>query len=169
MELNVEETNIKGVKIIHYDNFVDMRGSIWTTYNEKEFRRLKLSKFCHDKFSTSKKNVIRGIHYDEKTTKLVTAVYGSIDQIVLDMRLDSPTYKNHLRFRINENNRFSILIPPMVGNGFRVISETAVYHYKLSYSGEYIDSNKQYTIKWNDPSLKINWMIEDPILSERDK
>ena len=57
----------------------------------------------------------------------------------------------------------------MVGNGFRVLSETAVYHYKLSYSGEYIDSNKQYTIKWNDPSLKINWMIDDPILSERDK
>ena len=50
MEINVEETNIKGVKIIHYDNFLDIRGSIWTTYNEDEFGRLKLSKFCHDKF-----------------------------------------------------------------------------------------------------------------------
>ena len=165
MDLSIESTKIQGVKIIKYDRFIDLRGSIWTTYLENKIKNIK---FNHDKFSVSYKNVIRGIHYDNKTFKLVTAVYGAIDQVVVDMRKDSDTYKASMVFNIDDNKRFSILIPPMVGNGFRVKSDVAVYHYKLSYLGKYLDADKQYTIKWDDPTIGINWKCEKPILSNRD-
>ena len=169
MNLTFKDTIIKGVKIINYDSFSDNRGTIWTTYNENYLKKLRLSRFTHDKFSVSKKNVIRGIHYDNKTTKLVTIVHGEIDQVVVDMREDSLTFKKFLKFRLNEKSKFSILIPPMVGNSFRVLSDTAVYHYKLSYRGDYVDHDEQYTLKWDDPTVNIDWGTGNPILSERDK
>ncbi len=168
MNLSITDASIKGVKIINYDNFVDLRGSIWTTYLDNKINIQDNIKFNHDKFSVSYKNVIRGIHYDNKTFKIVTAVYGAIDQVVVDMRKDSKTYKESLIFNIDDSNRFSILIPPMVGNGFRVKSDVAVYHYKLSYLGEYLDAENQYTLKWNDSSVDIDWNCENPILSSRD-
>tara|TARA_B100000212_G_C27332487_1_gene515287 strand:- start:22 stop:531 length:510 start_codon:yes stop_codon:yes gene_type:complete len=169
MKFSFKDTEIEGVKIINYDQFNDFRGTIWTTYKDNKFNELNLSKFEHDKFSLSKKDVIRGIHYDKKTTKLVTIVFGEIDQIVVDMREDSLTYKKFLKFRISDKNKFSVLIPPMVGNGFRVLSEFAIYHYKLSYKGDYIDFNDQYTVKWDDPTVNINWDLSNPLLSERDR
>ena len=169
MELNIESTSIEGVKIINYDRFSDERGSIWTTYIQSELINHGLPYFNHDKFSLSKNNVIRGIHYDKYTYKIVTAVYGEIDQVVVDMREDSTTYHKYIKFRINNTNRYSVLLPPMVGNAFRVISDLALYHYKLSYKGTYKDFKEQKTVKWNDKSININWGIDRPILSERDK
>ena len=168
MKISIESTVIIGVKVINYDSHVDKRGEIWTTFLEKKFNQLELNNFNHDKFSKSYKNVIRGIHYDPFTTKLVTAVYGSINQVVVDLREESPTFKKYLSFKINSNNRFSILIPPMVGNAFMVESEFALYHYKLAYEGEYVDEDKQNTLKWNDPSIGIQWNCKSPILSNRD-
>ena len=168
MDLSIENTRFDGVKIISYDSFVDLRGSIWTTYLEDKINTKGNLRFNHDKFSVSYKNVIRGIHYDSKTFKLVTAVYGEIDQVVVDMRKNSETYKESLIFNIKDSNRFSILIPPMVGNGFRVKSDIAVYHYKLSYSGDYLDAKSQYTLKWDDSTIGINWNCDNPILSNRD-
>ena len=168
MKISIENTEINGVKVISYDAHVDKRGEIWTTFIEEKFNKLNLNNFNHDKFSISYKDVIRGIHYDSFTTKLVTAIYGSINQIVVDLRKESPTFKKYLSFKINPKNRFSVLIPPMVGNGFRVESEFALYHYKLAYDGEYIDEDKQNTLKWNDPSIGIEWNCKTPILSNRD-
>ena len=168
MKISIVNTEINGVKVLNYDSHVDKRGEIWTTFIEKKFNQLNLNNFNHDKFSISYKNVIRGIHYDPFTTKLVTAIYGSINQIVVDLREESPTFKKYLSFKINSNNRFSVLIPPMVGNAFRVESEVALYHYKLAYEGEYVDEEKQNTLKWNDPSIGIKWDCKTPILSNRD-
>ena len=168
MKISIENTEINGVKIINYDSHVDKRGEIWTTFIENKFNELNLNNFNHDKFSVSYKDVIRGIHYDSFTTKLVTTIYGSINQIVVDLRKESPTFKKYLSFKINSENRFSVLIPPMVGNAFRVESEFALYHYKLAYVGEYIDEDRQKTLKWNDPSIGIQWDCKNPILSNRD-
>ena len=83
MKISIKNTKINGVKVLNYDSHIDKRGEIWTTFIEKKFKQLDLNNFNHDKFSLSYKNVIRGIHYDPFTTKLVTAVYGSINQIVV--------------------------------------------------------------------------------------
>jgi dTDP-4-dehydrorhamnose 3,5-epimerase len=113
--------------------------------------------------------VLRGIHGDEQSWKLVTCVYGEIHQVVIDCREDSPTYLKWEKFIINKNNQLSILIPPNMGNSYFVTSEVSVYHYKLAYNGDYIDAEKQFTIKWNDPRLNIDWPNRHPILQDRDK
>ena len=169
MKFSLIKTEIEGVKILKFDSFSDDRGKIWSSYIEKEIVKMGYEPFTHDKFSISKKNVLRGIHYDAKTYKLISVIHGEIDQVVVDMRKDSKTYKKHLMFELNENSMQSMLIPPMVGNSFRVKSDKAIYHYKLSYKGGYADIDKQYTLKWNDPSININWMIDKPLLSNRDK
>ena len=169
MKFSLLKTDIEGVKILNYDSFSDERGQIWSTYIQKEIIKMGYEPFTHDKFSISKKDVLRGIHYDDKTFKLISVIDGEIDQVMVDMRKNSKTYKKFILVNLNGNSMKSILIPPMVGNAFRVKSDKAIYHYKLSYVGEYADIERQYTLKWNDPSININWKIENPILSKRDK
>ncbi len=149
----------------------DKRGNIWTSYIEEVIDKLLPNNinFKHDKFSRSKKNVLRGIHGDEKSWKLVTCVYGSIQQVIVDCRQDSKTYAKSESFEINEDNQISVLIPPNFGNAYFVKSENALYHYKLAYPGSYIDADDQFSFKWNNPTFGIKWDTSNPILSDRDK
>ena len=165
-----ESKLIKGIWIIKPSLSEDNRGKIWTSFLKNELENLlpKELYFKHDKFSYSKKNVLRGIHGDGKSWKLVTCVYGSIQQVVVDCRKESNTYTKYESFNINKNNQISIIISPLLGNAFYVKSHEAVYHYKLAYHGNYIDSNEQFSYKWNDPIFSINWEAKNPILSDRD-
>ena len=162
--LEVHETNIKGCLLIKNDIFSDKRGEIWTTWHQKNLKNIK---FVHDKFVKSKKNVLRGIHYDLKTWKLVTCINGSIYQVIVDKRKSMKTYNKHFSINISNGN-YSLLIPPMEGNAFLTLSKDSVYHYKLSYKGKYFDAKDQFTSYWNDPDLKINWPIKKPKMSIRD-
>ena len=89
--------------------------------------------------------------------------------MVVDLREGSKTYKRWQKFFINKENQKSVLIPPGVGNAYYVLSKKAVYHYKLAYAGEYLDSDRQFTVPWNDQELGIDWPCANPILSTRDK
>jgi dTDP-4-dehydrorhamnose 3,5-epimerase len=165
-----ESQKIKGVWIIIPTVSADNRGNIWTSFLQNEIGKLLPDGllFKHDKFSISKLNVLRGIHGDEKSWKLVTCVYGSIQQVVVDCRRESDTYLSYESFQINQENQLSVLIPPLLGNAYYVKSKKAVYHYKLAYQGDYIDADKQFSFKWNKPEFNIKWDAVDPILSERD-
>lgn len=171
IEFNVQEsTKIKGVWILTPSISQDLRGNIWTSFLKDEIEQLlpdDLS-FKHDKFSTSKHNVLRGIHGDIKSWKLVTCIYGEIQQVVVDMRKDSPTYKQWQDFIINNDNQKLILIPANMGNAYYVNSPEAIYHYKLAYDGDYIDADEQFSVKWNDERIGIKWLSDSPILSNRD-
>ena len=173
MEFNFEKTEIIGVYKINYSANEELRGNIWTTF-KKGFLSKKSDipeiEFVHDKFSVSNFNVFRGFHGDHKSYKLVTCVFGSIEQFVLDWRIGSASFGQIYKIEMSRNNLVSILIPPGCGNAYHVKSEQAVYHYKLSYSGEYIDADQQFTVKWYDPKIKNNFGKNfDPITSERDK
>ena len=166
-----ESTEIAGVYILTPSISEDLRGNIWTSFVKNKVENLLPNNlyFKHDKFSTSKRNVLRGIHGDTKSWKLVTCVFGEIQQVVVDFREESPTYLKWQDFIINNNNQKLILIPPQMGNAYYVSSEQAVYHYKLAYDGDYIDSDEQFSIKWNDEKININWLSNSPVLSARDK
>ena len=171
IEFKIEKSRkIEGVYIITPSLSIDERGNIWSSFVESELEGLLPNglKFTHDKFSASKHNVLRGIHGDNKSWKLVTCVYGEIQQVVVDMREKSPTYKQWQDFIISEDNQQLILIPPNMGNAYYVSSESAVYHYKLAYNGDYIDANDQFSLSWNDESIGIKWLTNEPILSNRD-
>ena len=158
---------IDGVKIFEPDVFTDFRGDLWTTWKKDEFP-LDLD-FNHDKVSTSRKDVLRGIHGDFKSFKLITCLYGQMFFILVDNRKDSKTYLQWNSMILDDRNRKLVLTPPGVGNGFLVLSEDSVFSYKWAYEGKYPDVEDQFTIKWNDKRLNINWPIANPILQKRDR
>lgn len=159
------------VKVICPDIFEDKRGFLYTDFLESFFSsEFNIeSKFVHSKFAYNKKNVLRGIHGDYDSYKLVNCVYGKIFQVVVDCREDSTTFLKHESFELSHDEPKLILIPPGFGNAFQVISDHAMYNYKLAYFGDYNDHDKQFTFKWNDERISIEWPINNPILSERDK
>ena len=165
---------LEEVAIIQPDVFYDYRGEYvetWNVENYKIFDHLvndgKSIIFKQDDISTSVKHTLRGLHGDDKTWKLVSCIYGSLLQVVVDMRESSDTYLEYDMFSINDKNRNQILIPPGFANGHLVMSDFGIFSYKQStlYGG----ASKQFTVKWNDPKLNIPWPIDNPILSSRDK
>jgi dTDP-4-dehydrorhamnose 3,5-epimerase len=88
--------------------------------------------------------------------------------VVVDLRKDSPTYLKWQSYKINKAEQKMVLIPPGCGNAYYVSTEHAVYHYKLAYEGGYIDAAEQFSVRWDDPAIGIDWPVADPILSERD-
>ena len=165
---------LEEVVIIQPDVFYDYRGEYietWNVDNYSIFDHLvndnKPIIFKQDDISTSVKHTLRGLHGDNKTWKLVSCVYGSLLQVVVDMRESSDTYLEYDMFSINDKNRNQILIPPGFANGHLVMSDFGIFSYKQStlYGG----ASKQFTVKWNDPKLNIPWPIDNPLLSSRDK
>jgi len=158
---------LEEVKVFTPDVHTDYRGELWTTWNKDEFP-VDLE-FNHDKVSTSRKNVIRGIHGDNKSWKLVTCLYGELYFVIVDNRKDSINYLEWDCIILNDKNRSSVLIPPGFGNSFCVLSNYSIFMYKWSYKGRYPDVEDQFTLKWDDERIGINWPIEKPILQLRDK
>ena len=170
-DFHIKESDLlKGVFIIKPSVFKDKRGRIWTSYIQKNMNQLLPDDlhFRHDKFTFSDIKVLRGIHSDKKSWKLVTCVQGEVFQVVVDCRKNSKTLNQYESFILNGKSPQCIFLPPMVGNAFYVTSDSALYHYKLAYKGEYLDANDQFTWKWNDSRFNINWPSTDPVLSERD-
>tara|TARA_R110002020_G_scaffold120146_3_gene273771 strand:+ start:12472 stop:12972 length:501 start_codon:yes stop_codon:yes gene_type:complete len=151
--------------------FEDFRGEIYTTWSKEPHKGAFYPKlnFCHDKFSRSRKHVLRGFHGDERTWKLISCVYGDIFLAVVDNCPHSDTYLQVETFTISDRNKLQVLVPPGFGNAHLVMSDEAVFHYKLAYDGEYSDVDLQFVIKWNDPRLKVEWPINNPILYGRDR
>ncbi|NQU33325.1 MAG: dTDP-4-dehydrorhamnose 3,5-epimerase family protein [Bacteroidetes bacterium] len=151
---------------INWDN----RGNIFSSYNSdfyNEFLSKKLD-FKHDKFALSNFNVLRGLHGDQKTWKLVSCAFGEIYEVVVDMRPESPTYLKWDSIELKADDYRQVLIPPNFVNGYYVKSEKALFHYKLAYEGDYIDADEQFTVAWDDDRIKINWPCNAPILNSRD-
>ena len=162
----IKKTSLTGVMKIGLTSFEDHRGSYSETYNKNFFLENGIDiEFLQDDISVSKKNVLRGIHGDQKTWKLITCLYGEFQLIVVNNDLQSNEYKKWESFYLSFENKIQMLVPPKFGNGHLVLSDKCIFHYKQN--SEY-DRLGQFTIKWNDPSFGFKWSISDPILSERD-
>ena len=154
---------IEGLMKLNLDTFSDFRGDIWTLYTDCDF----LPNFVEDKISVSKKHVLRGLHGDSYIDKLITCVHGEIQLAVLDLRKDSPTYGNTEMFLLSDKTGEAIFVPAGCVNGHLCLSEKCIFYYK--WSRPYNGAEKQVTIKWDDPSLNLNWKIKSPFLSTRDE
>lgn len=167
---------LPNVKIVQPSTYHEYRGSITTTYHSDYYDRLLPANerndglhFKHDRYSKSKKNVLRGLHYDDKTWKLVSCIHGKIYLVVLDVRPKQPNYGKWESFIISPETNTQVLIPPMFANGHFVMEDDSIFHYKMAYKGEYNDVDSQQTIVFNDKQFNIDWPIENPIVSKRDK
>jgi len=158
---------LDNVKVFSHDCFEDHRGQLYTIWEQNEIPDLV---FNHDKIAISNVKVLRGLHTD-KSWKLITCVSGSIQLVVVNFDEKSNQYLDWCEFILHSSNNIkkSILVPPGFLNGHLVLSEQAVFHYKWSYSGDYPDVKDQKSVSWLDPKIGINWLIDNPIVSERDK
>ena len=149
----------------------EYRGEIFTTYHSEAHPVAVLlsdDAVVHNRFSKSYAGVLRGLHYDDKTWKLVQALVGDIYLVVLDVRENSSTYGKWESYILSEKTRDQVLIPPGFANGHFALTD-CVFHYNLFYEGSYVDENKQGVIKWNDARFNIEWPSADPILQQRDR
>lgn len=178
--IKVSKTKLEGVLIFKLDPFEDFRGEYVETFNEKFYqeeiaKNLKGTvyekdaaniRFVEDDISTGTKGVLKGIHGDTKTWKLVQCLYGKFYLVVLNNNPKSKDYGKWESFTLSDKNRIQILVPPLYGNGHLVLSDQDIYHYKQS---AYYDPEGQFTIRWDDPEFRVWWPLKNPILSLRDE
>ena len=166
--MEATRTKLDGVLLIKPPTmFEDFRGTYVETYNQKLYHAAGITvPFVQDDISTSTRHVLRGIHGDAETWKLVSCMHGKFYLVVLNHDQNSPQYGKWEGFTLSDTNRLQVLIPPLFGNGHVVLSETAIFHYKQN-----TDYNRagQFTVAWNDPQFKIWWPIANPIVSQRDQ
>ena len=157
-------TKFKDLKLIKTKIFKDQRGFFKEVFKNKVVQN---DNFIFDCMSYSKKNVLRGLHFQKKKpqTKLLTVVQGRIFDVCVDLRKKSKTYGKYFSTELSQKSDFSILIPSGFAHGFQCLSKECVIYYKCS---NYRDKNSEVTLAWNDPTLKIKWPSKKPILSNKD-
>jgi len=164
--IGVSRTELEGVLLIKPYIFEDHRGQFVETYNEESYRKNGIDvEFVQDDISISSKNVLRGIHGDSQTHKLLSCLHGKLYFVVVNCDTESTDFGKWQSFILSDTSRMQVLVPPKYGNAYLVLSDEAVFHYKQS---TYYDRKKQFTYKWNDSRFNIWWPIENPILSQRD-
>ncbi|WP_422035660.1 dTDP-4-dehydrorhamnose 3,5-epimerase [Reyranella sp.] len=161
-------TTLDSVRLIKPPTiFEDFRGHYVETYNERLYREAGIDQhFIQDDISVSRRHVLRGIHGDDKTWKLISCLQGSFYMVVINNDPQSPQYRKWTSFTLSESNRLQVLVPPKFGNGHVVMSEQAIFHYKQTTD---YDRSGQFTLVWNDPALNLWWPVQNPIVSERDQ
>ena len=165
--IEVSDTKLDGVKLIKPSIFEDFRGQYVETFNKDDYADAGIDiEFVQDDISVSNHKVLRGIHGDSETWKLVSCHYGSFYLVVLNNDPESEQYLQWDSMTLSDKNRLQVLIPPKFGNGHLVLSEMAIFHYKQN---TYYNQKGQFTYVWNDPKVNIWWPIKDPILSVRDE
>ncbi|MHC4073255.1 MAG: dTDP-4-dehydrorhamnose 3,5-epimerase [Planctomycetota bacterium] len=164
--IEVSRTELEGVLLIKPYIFEDHRGQFVETYNEEPYRKNGIDvKFVQDDISISSKNVLRGIHGDSQTHKLLSCLHGKLYFVVVNCDTESTDFGKWQSFILSDKSRMQVLVPPKYGNAYLVLSDEATFHYKQS---TYYNRKKQFTYKWNDSRFNIWWPIENPILSQRD-
>jgi dTDP-4-dehydrorhamnose 3,5-epimerase len=165
--MQVSKTKLDGVLLVKPDVFEDFRGQYVEIYNDKLYAEHGIAvKFVQDDISVSAHHVLRGIHGDAETWKLVSCLYGKFYLVVVKCDKASKSFGQWQAFVLSDANRQQILIPPKHGNGHVVLSDQAIFHYKQN---SYYNPKGQFTYKWNDPDLKIWWPVKNPLLSQRDE
>ena len=154
----------KGLLVIENQRFVDRRGFFREILVEKKLKK----KFPFNVISSSKKNVIRGLHYqiNKPQGKFISVAKGKILDVAVDLRKNSKTFGKHFKIVLSEKNCKSIYIPEGFAHGFSSLAKENIIIYSCT---NYRNKNGERGILWNDKSLNINWRVKNPIVSKKDK
>jgi dTDP-4-dehydrorhamnose 3,5-epimerase len=169
--MKIGETLLPGVVVITPPIFRDDRGAFSETFNSRRMAEAGLpTNWVQDNFSVSKKNVLRGIHYQmvQPQGKLVRVTHGAVLDVAVDLRRSSPTFGKHVAVELSQANGAMLWIPVGFGHAFLVLSDEAGFAYKVT---DYYAPSGERTIVWNDADLAINWPVraEDAIVSDKDR
>ncbi len=167
--MEIEEKEIKGLIEIFPKVFGDQRGFFLETFNESRYNEvLKNVQFVQDNFSSSNKGVLRGLHFQKppySQGKLVQVITGSALDVAVDLRKDSDTYGQHVKVILSSEKRNQFWIPEGFAHGFLALEDNTIFSYKCT---NYYNPQSEVTILWNDRNLKIDWQIDNPIISPKD-
>ena len=163
--MKVTFTNFSGLKIIQSKTYKDNRGFVKESYKQKNFKN---KDFIFGIISSSKKNVVRGLHLQSKfkQTKYISVLKGAILDVVLDLRKESKTFGKHFKVILSANNDKSLFIPAGFAHGFLSLKKENIVYYKCT---NYRSAKHEVGLFWNDKDLKIKWPIKNPIISKKDK
>ncbi|HPQ08875.1 MAG TPA: dTDP-4-dehydrorhamnose 3,5-epimerase [Bacteroidia bacterium] len=168
--MKIIETPLKGLYVIEPKVFKDERGYFYESYNQKMFQNAGITDiFVQDNQSLSQKNVVRGLHFQSPPyaqAKLVRVIKGAVLDVVVDIRKNSQTYGKHYAIELTEENFLMLYVPVGFAHGFATLEDNTIFAYKCS---NFYNKESEDTILWNDPDLNINWNVQNPVLSEKDK
>lgn len=168
MAIQVLPTIFKDSNIYIPDVHEDDRGFFKETYSKGKYNTVGLmDDFVQDSVSFSSKNVIRGLHYDFKMSKLVQVLRGRVFDVIVDLRKDSPTFLKWQGFVLSEHNHRQVYVPAGFANGFMALTHDVVFSYK---HGALHDPAREGSVRWNDPLLAIAWPLAgEPRISLKDQ
>ena len=164
----IEDTEINDVKVVNPLIYNDNRGYFFESYSLKNFKDNGLiTHFVQDNEVSSKKGVIRGLHYQLEFPqgKLVRAVVGTILDVAVDIRLGSPTYAKYILVKLSAENKKMLYVPEGFAHGYLVISDKSIVSYKCT---NFYNPDDEYGIKWDDKTINIDWGYNSPIISKKD-
>lgn len=171
--MNYTETDIPGVWIIEPKVFNDTRGYFMEAFRQDEFRsKIGDVHFIQDNESCSSRGVLRGLHYQLapfSQAKLVRVISGSVLDVAVDIRKGSPTFGKHVIVELNDKNKRQLFIPRGFAHGFQVVSQEAVFIYKVD--NPYVQTHDR-SIRFDDPAINIEWelfSVMEDLISEKDK
>ena len=164
------KTSIEGLLIITPDVFEDDRGYFYESFSAHRYKHLGIDlDFVQDNISKSTKGTVRGLHYqvgDYAQGKLCSVLLGKVLDVAVDVRFGSPTFGKHFAIELSEENKLQFWMPPGFAHGFSVLSEEVIFQYKCT---AVYNKEAERSIIFNDTDLNIDWKVENPILSEKDK
>ncbi len=168
--MKIIETHIPGLIEIEPNIFGDERGYFYESYNKDAFVKAGITaEFVQDNQSLSSKGVLRGLHFQNPPHaqgKLVRVIHGSVLDVAVDIRVGSPTYGKHHKVILSGENKKMFWVPPGFAHGFLTLEDDTIFAYKCT--GMY-NKESEGSINWNDPTLKIDWNVENPSVSGKDK
>ncbi|MDK2934964.1 MAG: dTDP-4-dehydrorhamnose 3,5-epimerase, partial [Clostridiales bacterium] len=169
--MNLIKTELDGVYILEPKVFGDNRGWFMESYSKKVFKKIGLDiNFVQDNHSYSAlKGTLRGLHFQNNPmaqTKLVRCTRGKILDVAVDLRKGSSTYKKWIAVELSDENKRQLLIPKGFAHGFLTLTDDVEVQYKVD---EYYSKEHDRSVRFDDPEIGVNWGIDNPILSEKDK
>jgi dTDP-4-dehydrorhamnose 3,5-epimerase len=166
--VNVARLAIPDVLLIEPDVFTDHRGQFVELWQDARYRELGIGgPFVQDNVSQSRRGVLRGLHYQWPSAqgKLVTVLHGTVYDVAVDLRCDSPTYGKWIGQELSAESGRQLWIPTGLAHGFLALTDLAVFQYKAT---KPYTPGDEVTIRWDDPQLGIQWPIAEPVLGKRD-
>jgi dTDP-4-dehydrorhamnose 3,5-epimerase len=167
--MEIREFEIMDLLLIKPNRFQDDRGYFMESFQVNRYAALISSPFVQDNVSLSKKGVLRGLHLQSPPKaqgKLVQVLRGSVVDVAVDLRKQSPTYGKHICVELSQSNGLQFYIPPGFAHGFQALEDDTIFTYKCT---DYYAADNEMTIRWDDPQLGISWPISSALTSPKDE
>lgn len=168
--MKITETPLLGALILEPRIFHDERGYFYESYNQNAFQQAGITAlFVQDNQSLSQKGALRGLHFQAPPFdqgKLVRVIQGAVNDVIVDIRKNSPTFGQHFSVTLTGENKTMFWIPPGFAHGFETLEDQTIFVYKCT---NMYNKESEGGIRWNDPALNINWKTSDPLVSAKDQ